>query len=312
MKKVMCLALFLMLVHFAYAEDVPLKSGVIKKGAIVARTDKDLSLKDEQGNVITIPLTMLAKDFLTTLQNRPYLAISPELSVGDSNEDKVADVLVKFALIQDFSCEYKFRKTPVGVTTASPSGEIPLEEFVEGVLKYQGPDRLSLHYAFGQVGGKPSTDNFILTDGITLWHHRHAAHRPDGGAVIQERVAPRTAKFEAIAAGVKKMKGFMEGVDGGKSQPQSLYEAGMLEMLPDLIKGTGIKLFDGVDREAISFESKEEMEGEEVYKFIVKASDAHRRAIHWIGVRDGIPRKIVEFAPYNNEIDREIILKNVK
>ena len=92
MKRMIVLIIFLTIVDFVFAEEIRLRSGVVKKGEIVEKTDQDVTLKDENGGMVTIPFNMVSEDQVGTLQALPKKTISQAVSNAVSGSTAGKDV----------------------------------------------------------------------------------------------------------------------------------------------------------------------------------------------------------------------------
>lgn len=86
MKKAIILAALLVFSAASFAEEVQLRSGVVKTGEIVEKTDTDITLQDADGNTVTVPFRMVAEAQAEKLKALPNKAL-PVPKVDTSAKD---------------------------------------------------------------------------------------------------------------------------------------------------------------------------------------------------------------------------------
>lgn len=75
MKVIIFLSMFLVVSSFVIADEIHLKSGVVKGGEIVDKTDKDITVKEPNGDTFTIPFKMISDDQVEALRSMPNKAV---------------------------------------------------------------------------------------------------------------------------------------------------------------------------------------------------------------------------------------------
>ena len=83
MKRYVFFAMFLVICNFSFADEVRLKSGVVKSGQIVEKTDQGIVIKNENG-LWSVPFTMIAEDQVETLKALPAKTAAPKLNIAVS------------------------------------------------------------------------------------------------------------------------------------------------------------------------------------------------------------------------------------
>lgn len=298
---------------FSYSESIKLKSGKIIDAAIIKQTDEYIEV-DIEGVEIKYYIDEVESIGAGSLDN----LLDEETNDLTLEAGPKEIVISRFSDLESFSLDYHYVFKHVGVFVAKGEGgeKVPQVEEISGQIQYEKPDKFNIRYNHSEsLYGKRK--EFIVSDGETYWYSSYHDFRQKNPYINKESVQGRKQRYDTLMKSVSKMKEFQSRFqDATKSsinRADSLYSnPSMIEVVYNLLEDFGIQPFHGIEKENIEYKGQEDMNGEPVFKFEIKPSLRNRKMVHWIGVQDGIPRKIIEYNPYDNSAEIEINISNVR
>jgi len=245
----------------------------------------------------------------------------PELSEEEKKQtdQKIKEVLDAYMKVNDFSCEYNYTEIPYGVKVGDikdpESLKVP-RKTSKGVFKFKKPFKIYYAYVFTYYPSERVQNNFVITDGISRWKYDDLKNKEGKKYVFIEEISEIRARYDKLVNAIKKQQEIAERFRDEDYVEIPSYQQVLpipeLETFESRVPYFVIEPFKDIDRELIVFSKEEDINGVRTYCFLVKETKKNRKQFYWVGVNDGIPRKIHEYSWNGEAVEAEFELKDVK
>jgi len=328
MKKVLILIAFVLIPMIVHAETIKLKSGKTIEGKIVERNDK--FIKVDRGIGVGIPYYL---DEIESVGEKTAISIDAS-GINEQPQGKLEEILEKYSKMKEFTCKFTFYKKdekgpkigpPVGPNESfdpSKIGELAVtpETTQSGVLKFRKPLSLSYHYNVkSNLDYESKEGAFVISDGNDLWSYdmptRSSPESKPEKYVLTQKVKDilslRADMLKSAEKFKEREKRFQDPANPPLVVPPEMENYELINP-PVYLPACVLEPFKNLKHDLITFEGEETINGEKVYKFVVKGSQENRKSIHWIGVQDGMPRRIYEYDWENDLVANKMDLADVQ
>ena len=245
-------------------------------------------------------MNRILRRFILTLTFISILSIGYAAAEPEARETakKLSLVSSAFSKINDFKADYMSLTFHEGMTEVNGKLVGSYTEYL-GHLKFKKPSGIRADFAQTHYPAKKTIKQFFISDGKTNW-----SYHPE-------------PKLEKEAGGIKYVS--KTTLDLFSMMSPELPAITPLRMaLSAGISDLQLDPFKEIAKERISFQGTEKLRGSNVLKFVARAAPGHSNTVHhdkilfWIGLSDGIPRKVEVYSSFNGKLNTKCEFINIE